>query len=593
MNSHRHGIGLALVLAGVAVSAGCGLGDVGNPSLPEAAPSGPPAVEVKETPIDCVEPACQAFPLPVSAHAVRLTSMQWERTVRDLLKLSLLPGLSVEFPPDAVASSDRFGSEAGDLIVTTQHWAAYQKAAEQLATLIVDDESALGLLLPDAAKDASADVALRIKAFVTDFLPRAYRRAVTPAEITAVVGAAEAAASGVTLGDPFNVRVRWVLTTILQSPKFIYRISFGEGAVTETKFGKGSSAVVEKRAALSGYEVASKLSYGLWGTMPDDALTALARDGKLTKAGIAGVARAMLKDPRAATSLAEFHDELYLVEHFTEVKSRPIDLFPSFYPEFDVDAQDDMRRTVKDLIIDGDGNLKDLDTSTVAYVNTRLAPVFDIDPATIPELAAAGPDVFVKVQMDGTKRRGMLMHPGWLTFEASPKDPSPIRRGAYVARHVLCTPLGSPPPGAAGADPNKAPGATNRERVEATTKGCGDGCHGGKAGVINPLGFSFEGFDSIGKARTQDNLVPVNTKGEAEVIGAFSGAVPLFDLVSKSARAHACYAAHWSAYLNGTSLVDVTPRYLSPAVAKSLKNASVREIIVELVQTDAFLTVSR
>ena len=117
--------------------------------------------------------------------------------------------------------------------------------------------------------------------------------------------------------------------------------------------------------------------------------------------------------------------------------------------------------------------------------------------------------------------------------------------------------------------------------------------HGGAAGVINPLGFSFEGFDSIGQARGTDSNVPVDTKGEAQVIGAFDGSVPLFDLVSKSARAHACYAAHWSAYLNGTSLVDVTPRYLSPAVSRSLKNASVREIIVELVQTDAFLTVSR
>jgi Protein of unknown function (DUF1592)/Protein of unknown function (DUF1588)/Protein of unknown function (DUF1595)/Protein of unknown function (DUF1587) len=578
-----HAPTFALVLVGAAAYAGCGLGDVGQPSLPEATTPGSPPVEVKETPaVDCVEPACQSFPLPPSAHAVRLTAMQWERTVRDLLKLPTVPGSSVEFPPDAVASADRFGSEAGDLIVTTQHWAAYQKAAEQLSSLVVDDDNALSLLLPDAAKDVSVETATRVHAFVVDFLPRAYRRAVTADEIASVVAAAEAAAAGVTLGDPFAVRVKWVLTTVLQSPKFVYRISFGEGAV------------VDGRATLSGYEIASKLSYGLWGTMPDDALMALARDGKLTKAGVADVARSMLKDPRAETALAEFHDELYLIDHFGEVKSRPAELFPRFYPEFDADAQEDMRRTVRDLVIEHDGNLNDLDTSTTAYVNTRLAPVYDVDPSTVPELAAAGsPDVFAKIQMDGTKRKGLLMHPGWLTYEASPKDPSPIRRGAYVARHVLCTPLGSPPPGAAGADPNKAPGATNRERVEATTKGCGDGCHGGSGGVINPLGFSFEGFDSIGTVRSVDNGVPVNTKGDTKVIGAFSGAVPLFDLVSKNARAHACYAAHWSAYLNGTSLVDVTPRYLSPAVAKSLKNASVREIIVELVQTDAFLTVSR
>ena len=594
MNVHRHGIGLALVLAGAATYAGCGLGDVGSPSLPEPPAAGPSAQggTVVVVPEDCVQPACQAFPLPVSAHAVRLTSIQWERTVRDLLKLPMLPGNSVEFPPDAVASADRFGSEAGDLIVTTQHWAAYQKAAEQLSSLIVDDATALDALLPDASKDVASATDLRLKAFVADFLPRAYRRAVTPAESAAAVAAAETAGAAAA-GDPFKVRTKWVLTSVLQSPKFIYRITFGGDAAKETTYWTGSSAVVDKRSDLTGYEIASKLAYGLWGTMPDDGLLALARDGKLTRAGIAEIARSMLKDPRAATSLAEFHDELYLVEHFAEVKSRPLDLFPNFYDGYDVDTVDDLRRTVKDLIIDGNGTLKDLDTSTVAYVNNRLAPVYGIDPSTIPEIAVAGPDLFVKIQMDGAKRKGLLMHPGWLTYQASPRDPSPIRRGAYVARHVLCTPLGSPPPGAAGADPEKAPGATNRERVEATTKGCGDGCHGGAAGVINPLGFSFEDFDSIGKLRATDNNVPVNTKGQAEVIGAFNSSVALFELVSKSARAHACYAAHWSAYLNGTSLVDVTPKYLSPAVARSLQNASVREIIVELVQTDAFLTVSR
>jgi hypothetical protein len=134
---------------------------------------------------------------------------------------------------------------------------------------------------------------------------------------------------------------------------------------------------------------------------------------------------------------------------------------------------------------------------------------------------------------------------------------------------------------------------TNRDRVTATTAGCGDGCHGGKGGVINPLGFGFEGFDSIGQIRTMDNGAAVDTTGELSLLGKFSGAVSLFDEVSTNARAHACYAAHWSSYLNGTSYVDVTPKWLAPALTKSLKNGSVRDIVVELVQTDAFLTVSR
>ena len=584
MNSARHGIGVVLVLSGAAVFAGCGLGDAGDPALPKATAPVPVQGTTDEkgdagTPNSCIDVACQDFPLPPSPHAVRLTSAQWERTIRDLLKLPMLPGNSMDFPPDPVASADKFGSEAGDLIVTTQHWAAYQKAAESLADLIVTDNAALGALLPSGiAQDDTKDTSLRIAAFVADFLPQAYRRAVTAGEIADVISAGEQAAVSAS-GNAFVLRVKWILTSVLQSPKLIYRISFGDGEVKD------------KRARLSGYEVASKLSYGLWGTMPDAALTALAKNGKLgTKEGVAEVARAMLKDPRAEVALAGFHDDLYLVEHFTEVKNRPLDPFKTFYPEFTKDAQTDVRRSVQELIIKGDGGLKELHTSTVAFVNKRLAPVYGID---VPELAEAGPDVFAKVQMDGTIRKGILMHPGWLTYEATPKDPSPIRRGAYIARHVLCTPLGSPPPGAAGADPNKAPGATNRLRVEATTKGCGDGCHGGKTGVINPFGFSFENFDSIGHERSKDGDSPIDTNGSTEGTGAFAGAVALFDGVSTNARAHACYAAHWSSYLNGTSLVDITPRWLAPAVARSLNNGSVREIIVELVQTDAFLTVSR
>jgi hypothetical protein len=574
-------LGLLLVIAGAAAFAGCGSGDIASASLPEAQP--PAAVQnVTDTPTpeDCIEPACQDFPLPKTPHAVRLTSAQWERTIQDLLELSAAPGSSVDFPSDPASSPDRFGSEAGDLIVTTQHWAAYQKAAESLAALVTGDSASLDKILPVAAK--SGDTNARVAAFVADFLPRAYRREVTAKEIVDVIAAGESAAANVSSGDPFIVRVKWILTAILQSPKLIYRITFGDDASAK-----------DGRARLTAYEIAAKLSYGLWGTMPDGALVAQAKAGKLaTKQGVAEVARGMLADPRAAVAMLAFHDQLYLVDHYPDVKNRPADLFPKFYPGLMTDAQQDVRLTVDDLIIKHDGGVKELTTSNVAYVDAQLAKVYGIDESKYPALKTS-PNAFTRVELDPTQRKGILMHAGWLTYEGSPKDPSPIHRGAFVARHVICSPLGSPPPGAAGAMPEKSPQPTNRLRVEETTKGCGDGCHGGKGGVINPLGFSFEGFDSIGQLRTKDGDQPVDTKGETALIGKFDGAIALFDTVSTSARAHACYAAHWSSYLNGSSLVDVTPRWLSPAVAKSLKNGSVRDIVVELVQTDAFLTVSR
>jgi hypothetical protein len=589
---------LALVVLGAGWAAGCGgAGDVSDTSLSK--PTDPKTTTVVTPPApvaDCIEPACQVFPLQMSAHAVRLTNPQWERTIQDLLKLDAQSGLSMGFPPDPVASPDKFGQEAGDLVVGTDYWAAYQQAAEALSTLVTSDPTALDKILPDAAK--SGDQTPRVAAFVADFLPRAYRRDVTQQEIDQVIAAGEAAAQNVSTGDPFVTRVNWILNAVLQSPKFIYRISLG---VADAKDG---------RARLTASEIATKLSFGLWGTMPDDALVAKAKAGSLdTPAGVAQVAADMLKDPRSAVSLLDFHDQLYLVNFFTMVQNRPLDLFPNFYDGFMNDAIQDMRLTVSQLVVKGNGGVKELTTSPVAFVNTALAPVYDIDPATVPALAGAAPDTFAQVALDPTKRKGLLMHAGWLAYEGSPGEPSPIHRGAFIARHVICTPLGQPPAGAAGAMPDADAALTNRLRVTDTTKGCGDGCHGGVGGVINPLGFAFEGFDSVGKQRLTDGLmrapgqaptdpptgapIPVDTTGQVDAVGKFSGATQLFDTVSTNARAHACYAAHWSSYLNGTSLVDVTPKFLSPAVAKSLKGGSVRDIIVELVQTDAFLTVSR
>jgi hypothetical protein len=117
-------------------------------------------------------------------------------------------------------------------------------------------------------------------------------------------------------------------------------------------------------------------------------------------------------------------------------------------------------------------------------------------------------------------------------------------------------------------------------------------------GPINPLGFGFEDFDSVGKHRTRERTpagtdAPIDTNAVVPNVGAFPNAVALLQSLATNPRAHACYAAHWSAYLNGSASVEVTARYLSPALALSLKGAPVRDIIAALVQTDAFLTVSR
>src|SRR5689334_15145360 len=130
MNRQRRGMALVLVVAGAATSAACGLGDVGDPTLPPSPPPGEVKVitKVPAPEGDCIEPACQVFPLPTTAHLFRLSNAQWERTVQDLLKLDNAPGNSVAFPSDPVAKE--FGSEASALKVNGAGWKQYRNAAE-------------------------------------------------------------------------------------------------------------------------------------------------------------------------------------------------------------------------------------------------------------------------------------------------------------------------------------------------------------------------------------------------------------------------------------------------------------------------------
>ena len=591
MNAARHLLILgALGLGTLGASSGCGLGDIastenGQPSPLEdgegEGPDGeiPHALNPAGAQSLCIPPACQKVPLPASTHATRLTKIQCEHTMKDLLRLTAEPGLSSTFPVDPSVSADHFGTEAGDIVVTTSHGKAFQKAAEDLATLVVDDPIARARILPAGA--ASGTVAARITAFVTDFLPRAYRRPVTPGEIAKAVALGDAAVQTDTTSDPFLIRMKWILVSLLQSPQVLYRFDLGD---VNVKYA---------RVRLDPYEIAAKLSYALWDTMPDDQLTEYARTGKLsTKAGVAEVAKEMIASPKANQTIATFHDQLMFVWDYEQAKRNPA-AFPRYYDEFQAEAMEDIRRTVKDLVIDNPkGTVKDLYSSTTAYVTAKLAPVYDIDPSTVPALVTS-PTQFTKVNMDPKKRIGILMHPGWLAYEAAPKDPSIIRRGAYLARHLLCVPLGTPPPAAAGVSVDKSTQPTNRGRVTDVTKTCGDGCHGGPTGIINPLGFSLEHFDSLGAYRDKDYGNPIDSTGSITALGSFDGGVALFEKAATDPNTHACYAAHWIAFLNGTRHVDATPKWLTPVVYHSLNGASVRDIIASLVQTDAFLTVSR
>lgn len=498
-------------------------------------------------------------PLP---RVARLTHAQWENTVADLLYLSAPTGKSSGFPADPSTGGYLFDHDASNLSVDQSLWGTYQRAAEEIAEAVVGDAAQLAKILPPDTGDANA----RARAFVEELGKRAYRRPLTSAEIDRHMLIYQGAAGLFPSKPAFEAGIQLVLTAILQSPHFLYRIE------QSTKADGGAIPVTP-------WEMASRLSYTLWNTMPDDLLFGAAGANELSsELQVEAQARRLLADPRADKVLQRFHDAVWELE-----KLDSISVVSSVFPDAPADlkhlAVEETERFIQ-FIFRGGGGYRDLLTSNVTPVTAETAKIYG--------LTGNFGSGWTEATLDPTQRKGIFTQIGFLAANSTGVDPDPIHRGAFLARRVTCIPLSFP----AGAVPPlpAAGGKTNREVVAShteTEEECA-GCHKQK---INPYGFTFENYDAIGAWRTTDNGFAVDAtaspliEGEATPV---SGAVELLDKIAESPAAHDCYARFWTEYAFGRSRVkqdDGVIRYLGQS---SLEGASLEDLIVKLVTTRAF-----
>ncbi|WP_438030817.1 DUF1592 domain-containing protein [Sorangium sp. So ce233] len=494
----------------------------------------------------------------------RLSHAQWENTVRDLLRLDDTPGLSASFTTDPLGGV--FDNNEAALQVTPGLWGDYQRAAEELAAMVVDDEAKLGRLLP---ADLPAEPEARAQAFIERFGERAFRRPLTAEERGQYLALFHRGKELYEGEEPFAAGVRAALEAFLQSPHFVYRVEIGAGPA------KGGLV------PLSGYEIATKLAFLFWNTMPSDELLAAARAGELsTPEGVRAYAERMLEDPRAREVVGAFHRQLYDYEMYHDLNKDQA-LFPEFVPEMGDAMQREAELFVDHVVFDEEGGLTDLLTSRTAFVNGHLAAVYGVDGEFANE--------FKRVELDAAERSGLLTRLGFLAAKATARQPDSIHRGVFVNLRILCATLPSPPDNATGLPPGEK--ATNRERVAAHTgKGtCGEACH---ATVINPAGFAFEHYDAIGKYRTTDNGMPVNA-ADAYPLGGeprtYADAVEFSQLLAESSEAHACYAKHWVEFTHGRDARAKDQALIKELGEASRGGASTRELILRIVSSTPFL----
>ena len=369
----------------------------------------------------------------------RLTHAQYNNTVRDLLKDASDPASA--FPTEDYVNGFKNQYEA--LSVSPILADAYSRAAERLAANAFRRGDSRGLI--PCKPSSETDAACRTQ-FIQTFGRRAFRRPLDPAEVAVQESIFKAQKT-------FLAGAQAVVETMLQSPSFIFWLE------------------QSPKPKWSPYAKASRLSYFLWATMPDDDLLQRAGRGELdTPEGVETITRSMLADPRAKAGVDEFVSEWLRFDRVMNT-SRERRLFPLFGRELAKSMTEEARRFIGDLVWN-DRNFMEAFTANYSFINSDLAAVYKVPPPARD---------FQRVDFpENAERGGLLGQALFLTLSSKPDDTAPTGRGLFVREQFLCQQVPPPPP---GVDTNLPPveqskPVTNRERLalHTTNKMCA-GCH--------------------------------------------------------------------------------------------------------------------
>jgi Protein of unknown function (DUF1592)/Protein of unknown function (DUF1588)/Protein of unknown function (DUF1585)/Protein of unknown function (DUF1595) len=319
---------------------------------------------------------------------------------------------------------------------------------------------------------------------------RAYRRSVTPAEVDRVLKLVEMALAS---GEDFNAAIGVGLQAILVSPHFLFRVELDPEP-------NNPDAI----RTINDYELATRLSYFLWSSMPDDELFTLARLGLLRKGGnLDRQVRRMLADPKAQALIENFAGQWLQLRNLDTVapdKGR--------YPDFDESLRRAMRKETElffAAIVREDRSVLDFIDADFSFINSRLARHYGISDVSGEE--------FRRVRLDPNERGGVLTQASVLTVTSNPTRTSPVKRGKWILENIL----GAPPPPPPADVPKLTEGAEGkltgslRQRMEQhrANPDCAI-CHK----RMDPLGFGLENYDAVGAWRTKDGPFEVDASGE-------------------------------------------------------------------------------
>lgn len=519
--------------------------------------------------IPSVQPQdCAGTPAP-RAPLRRLTRFEYNNTVRDLLGDTTAPGNA--FPSEL--SGNGFGNDAESQPVGSELANQYMLVAEKVAAAVTQPERIATLGACAAQISPTSDAASEtscVRSILGSLLPKAFRRASAAAEADAFLGVFQ----GVRSSADFPTSLATTLEAVLESPDFIYKPELG-------------TPVADKPHLLrpSGDEMATRLSYLYWASLPDDALRAAAASGELSTAeGVRAQAQRLLDDPRSHEVVRQFFDKLLPISELSSL-TRDAIKYPAYTPKLGSLMRQETQLFLEDLSYASGtaGSWPTAFNASYTFLNDELAAFYGV-----PGVIGAE---FRKVDISATPRRGLLTHAGVLAGPIHTNHENPVVRGSFVVQKLLCFPIPFPS-GAIAAkvtppDPNSAATARQRFTQHSLDPVC-RACHRN----MDPVGYALENYDVIGQYRTQENGVEIDATGQTPLLGdlPFNGAAELGQRLAASPDAQNCFATQWMNFGYGRSMQDDEMCSIRSVQTKFAEAGySVKELLLALTQSDAFL----
>lgn len=538
-----------------------GDGIVDSPTTPD--PKTPlPEQEPIGTNPDLIARACAAKNGVVDVGLTRLrrlTRDQYNNTTNDLLDAS-------GEPATGIAADERVGPFFSNAITPIDSLMVeqYQSVA---ASLAADARNRVAELTPcDLSAGSGSGCATQ---FIEAFGLRAYRRPLESDEVQTYLSLYQLGqrASGSEHG--FEL----VVEAMLQSPFFLYHVDVGQA-------GTPSATPVP----VTPYELASRLSYFMWNSMPDDELFGLAASGALLdESTLASEVERMLAAPKAAPTIALFHRQWLALGELPE-RDKDASVYPEYTPAL-AEAMLQETASFSDYVVrQGDSLLSTLLTASFGFPRGDLFGLYGM--AEPPGFAPGTP-----VEFDPAQRAGILTQAAFLARHAHRDQSSPVHRGLIIRENVLCQTIDPPPANVANTPPSPTEANSTRERFaqHSTNPTCAN-CHQ----LMDPIGLGFENYDAIGAWRTEDGLSPVDATGslirvDDDLEGDFDGAIELSHSLAASSEVTSCFANQWFRFALGrTESASDACSVQSIHERFSASGGNIRVLMAEIAKSEAF-----